>query len=258
MLRIIDTHVHLDHPRLQGDIPGVIAEAKRAGVVRMINIGHDFASSRESVALAKQHPEVWAVVGIHPHSAKDWRGDTLACLENWLKEPRVVAIGEIGLDYHYDFSPRPVQQEVFRKQLELAQKLKLPVVIHLREAAQETLNILQEFSPLPRGGVMHCYSGSVELARELVDLGLYIGLGGPVTFTNARKVKEVAAVVPLERLLLETDCPYLAPHPHRGKTNQPAWTALVAQEIAQIRGIKLEEVAKTTWQNANRLFGLEE
>lgn len=258
MSHLIDTHVHLDDPRLRRQLSQVLAYAAAMGVARMINIGHNMESSRASLALAREHENIWAAVGVHPHSAKDFTEEDMVRLENLAKDAKVVAIGEIGLDYHYDHSPRPVQREVFRRQLELARRLDLPVIIHQREAVQHTLECLAEFAPLARGGVMHCFSGSVEVMKSCLDLNLHIGLGGPVTFKNARKPKEVAAAVPLDRLLLETDCPYLAPHPHRGKTNQPGYLPLVAAEIAAIRGVSPAEIAEACWDNARALFRLPE
>lgn len=258
MPQLIDTHVHLDDPRLRRNLPAVLALAAEMGVTRMINIGHSMESSLCSVKLAQDHGGIWAAVGIHPHSAKDVSHLDLARLKDLASEPKVVAIGEIGLDYHYDHSPRSVQKEVFARQLELARDLDLPVVIHQREAIQDTLEILNEFRPLQQGGVMHCFSESVEVMQQCLEFNLHIGLGGPVTFTNASKVKAVAKAVPLNWLLLETDCPYLTPHPHRGKVNQPGYVALVAAKIASLRDISLNKVASACWGNATKLFRLPE
>ena len=258
MPALIDTHVHLDHSKLSKDLEQVLEIARSNGVTRMINIGHDMESSRASYALANQWSNIWAAVGYHPHSAKEMTEADLKELEGMASHPKVIAIGEIGLDYHYDFSPRQTQRAVFRSQLELVKTLNLPTVIHQREAVQDTLDILSELGPLPKGGVMHCFSGSVEVLNQCIHLGLHIGLGGPVTFVNARRAKEVAAAVPLDRLLLETDCPYLAPHPHRGKTNQPGYLPIIAQEIADLKGISIEMLIQACSTNANSLFGLEE
>lgn len=256
MSNLIDTHVHLDHPKLIGNLQDVLNFAKDMSVDRFINIGHDMESSRASVNLANKYPEIWASVGIHPHSAKEMQDSDLAELAEMASNKKVVAIGEIGLDYHYDYSPRDIQRRVFEKQLDLAQQLNLPVVIHQRESIQDCLDILRYFAPLRKGGVMHCFSGSVETMEICIELNLHIGLGGPVTFSNARRVKEVAAAVPLDRLLLETDCPYLTPHPHRGKTNQPGYLPLVAAEIAELRSVNESEVISTCTHNATSLFGL--
>jgi TatD DNase family protein len=257
MPELIDTHVHLDHPKLWGDLEQVISYAQTKKVTQMINIGHDMASSRASLALASQWKNIWATVGVHPHSAKDMIDSDLVELEEMAANSRIIAIGEIGLDYHYDFSPRKIQRDVFRRQLELAKGLDLPIIIHQREAVKDTLDLLEASGPWPRGGVMHCFSGSVETMYLCLDLGLHIGLGGPVTFTNARKAKDVAKLVPLDRVLLETDCPYLAPTPHRGKTNQPGYLPLVAQEIARIKSMPVDDIVQSCTTNAKNLFRLE-
>ena len=251
---LIDTHVHLDHPRLVPRREQVIAHAMNRGVGKMINIGHDLQSSRDSVDLAAEYSNIAAAVGIHPHSANSLDDCCLAEIERLAAKPGVMAVGEIGLDYYYDFSSRDVQRRAFRMQLALAQRLNLPVVIHQREAEDDTLEILKEFAPYPRGGIMHCFSGSVKTALYCIDQNFWLGLGGIVTFKNARLVKEVAAEVPLERVVLETDSPYLAPHPHRGKTNQPGFIIHVAEEIAALRSISLEHVAETTTSAAESLF----
>jgi|SRR5690554_517491 len=256
MPELIDTHVHLDNPRLSSDLEEVLSYAQEMGITKMINIGHNMDSSLASLKLANEHDNIWAALGIHPHSAKEVTDSDFQQLRELAAHPKVVAIGEIGLDYHYDYSPRPVQKEVFRRQLELAGDLHLPIAIHQREAVGDAMEILTEFGPFYYGGVMHCFSGSLETLAQCIDLNLHIGLGGPVTFTNARRVKEVAKAVPLNRLLLETDCPYLAPHPHRGKTNQPGFLPLVAQEISKLRSISLEELASACTTNANALFGV--
>lgn len=258
MFELIDTHVHLDDPRLVKNLGSVIENAQNAGVTRMINIGHDMASSRATLNLAKSMPGIWGTVGIHPHSAKDMASADLMELKKLAGQEKIVGIGEIGLDYHYQHSPRKVQKDAFKRQLNLAMELGLPVVIHQREAVQDTLDILAQFGPLPQGGVMHCFSGSVEIMHQCNGYNLKIGLGGPVTFTNARRAKEVAAAVPLESLVFETDCPYLAPHPHRGKTNQPAYLPFVAEEISRLRSMPLEELCRACTANSVNLFRLQE
>lgn len=258
MSQLIDTHVHLDDPRLLPNLLAVLADAADKGVTRMVNIGHSMESSLATLKLAQEHENIWAAVGIHPHSAKDATEADWDQLEKLAGDAKVVAIGEIGLDYHYDHSPRGVQRKVFCRQLEMAQSLSLPVIIHQREAVQDTLDCLARFAPLARGGVMHCFSGSVEVMKRCLELNLHIGLGGSVTFKNARRSKEVAGVVPLNRLLLETDCPYMAPYPHRGKVNHPGYLPLVAAEIASIRGVSPQAIASACWDNAWTLFGLPE
>ncbi|HOC06598.1 MAG TPA: TatD family hydrolase [Bacillota bacterium] len=258
MPELIDTHVHLDDRRLSSQLDQVLAFAAENNVTKMINIGHNRESSIASVSLAREHTNIWAAVGFHPHSAKDLDKECLQLLKELAADPRVVAIGEIGLDYHYDFSPRKTQREAFMLQLELACQLGLPVVIHQREAVADTLSILAAVGPLPRGGVMHSFSGSTETMSKCIDLNLCVGLGGPVTFSNARRPKEAAASVPLDRLVLETDCPYLTPHPHRGKTNQPGYLPLIAAEIARLRGIDTDHLIAACTQNAKSLFNIAE
>lgn len=258
MFELIDTHVHLDDPRLAKNLDCVMENAKSAGVTRMINVGHDMASSRATLQLAKSKPTIWGTVGIHPHSAKDMAKADLMELKKLAGQKKIVGIGEIGLDYHYQHSPRQVQKDAFKRQLNLAMELELPVVIHQREAVQDTLDILVQFGPLPQGGVMHCFSGSVETMHLCIRYNLHIGLGGPVTFTNARRAKEVAVAVPQDSLVIETDCPYLAPHPHRGKTNQPAYLPLVAEEISRLRSKPLEELCRRCTANSVNLFRLQE
>lgn len=256
MPELIDTHVHLDDPRLLGDLEQVLAFARQMKVSKMINIGHDLESSIASALLAGEHANIWAAVGIHPHSASELDKDSLSRLARLAEAPKIAAVGEIGLDYHYDYSPRPIQQQAFVAQLGLAAELGLPVIIHQREAVADTLSILAAAGPLPYGGVMHCFAGSVETMRQCLDLNLHIGLGGTVTFANARRAKEVAAAVPLERLVLETDCPYLAPHPYRGKTNQPGYLPLIAAEIARLRAMDVDQLIAACTENAKTLFKL--
>ncbi|MTI96820.1 MAG: TatD family deoxyribonuclease [Firmicutes bacterium] len=253
---LIDTHAHLNHPRLTDNLDQVLAAAKAAGVGTIINIGYDLSSSHASVELAAIHPCIFAAVGFHPHWANDFSEANYISLKELAQRPEVVAIGEIGLDYFRDNSPREVQRTVFRRQLELVCELKMPVIVHTRDAIGDTVKILTEFGPFVAGGVMHCYSGSAEMVRDFLSLNLSISLGGPVTFKNARRAKEVAAAVPAERLLLETDCPYLAPHPHRGSTNHPAYLAIIAAEVAAIRNTDIDSLADQTSANARKLFNI--
>lgn len=256
MPELIDTHVHLDDSRLRQELGPVLELARKMKVTKMINIGHDMESSLASTVLAAEHVNIWAAIGIHPHSASTLNAERLKKLAELAALAKVVAVGEIGLDYHYDLSPRPVQRQAFAAQLELAAQLGLPVIIHQREAVADTLSILAAAAPLTHGGVMHCFSGSVETMMQCLDLNLHIGLGGPVTFANARRAKEVAAAAPLERLVLETDCPYLAPHPHRGKTNQPGYLPLIAAEIARLRNMDVAHLIAACTKNAKALFNM--
>ncbi len=212
---------------------------------------------KERLELIEQYDFLYASVGWHPVDAIDMTDEDLVWLEQVAAHPKVVALGEMGLDYHWDKSPQDIQKEVFRKQITLAKKLKLPIIIHNRDATQDIINILKEESAEEIGGIMHCYSGSVEVAKECLDLNFYISLGGPVTFKNAKRPKEVAMETPLDRLLIETDCPYLAPHPYRGKRNEPAFVKLVAEQIAELRGIYFDEVSQATTANAKRVFGID-
>ena len=251
---LIDSHVHLDDKRYDGDRDRLIKSLRDDGLELVINIGADLQTSIASVSLAEKYDQVYAVVGVHPHSAKEVDESTLEILKSFASREKVVAIGEIGLDFHYDNSPRDLQRKWFKKQLELAKQVDLPVVIHSREATQETFEIIKQAQDGSLRGVLHCYSDSVEIALEYIKLGFYISLGGPVTFNNARVPKEVAKAVPLDRLLIETDSPYLTPSPNRGKRNEPAYVRFVAAEIAELRDISFDELVKATNRNTKDLF----
>ncbi|HZG72818.1 MAG TPA: TatD family hydrolase [Chondromyces sp.] len=253
---LFDTHVHLNADQFEDDLDQVIERAKEAGVDQMVVVGFDRPTIKKAMELVEQHDFLYASVGWHPVDAIDMTEEDLQWIEELSNHPKVVALGEMGLDYHWDKSPKEIQKEVFRKQIRLAKKVKLPIIIHNREATQDIVEILKEEEAKEIGGIMHCFSGSAETAKECIDMNFYISLGGPVTFKNAKKPKEVAAAVPLEKLLIETDCPYLAPHPYRGKRNEPAYVKLVAEQIAVIKGISYQEVAEKTTENAKRLFGL--
>lgn len=251
---LIDSHVHLDDERFDNDREMLIKSLESNGVELVINVGAGLESSINSVELAREYDNIYATVGIHPHSAKEIENDTLDRLKEMAEEEKVVAIGEIGLDFYYDNSPRDVQRQGFRDQLDLAKELDLPVVIHSREAVQETFDIMKEAQDGNFQGVLHCFSASPEMAKEYIKLGYYISLGGPVTFKNARVVREVAEVVPLDRLLIETDCPYLTPEPYRGKRNEPIFVKYVAEKLAEIKGISYEELVSQTNRNTKELF----
>lgn len=248
-----DSHAHYDDDAFDADRDELLSSLPQNNVSNIINIGADMPSSRRSVQLAEKYEFMYAAVGVHPHDAKSYTSDDEAELAKLCAHPRVVAIGEIGLDYHYDNSPRDIQKEVFKKQLELAKKLRMPVIIHSREATEDTLSILKEFSPR---GVVHCFSGSVETAKTVLDMGMYISLGGPVTYKNAVKTVEVAEFVPIDRLLIETDCPYLAPVPYRGKRNSSLFIHATAEKLADIKGISVEELARITAENTKKLFNI--
>lgn len=249
----IDSHAHLDDKRFDADRDMLIKNLKNNKVDYVFNIGADLKTSQASVKLANKYDNIYAVVGVHPHSAKEVDGETIERLRELSKEDKVIAIGEIGLDYYYDNSPRDLQVKWFKEQIKLAKEVELPIVVHTRDAAQETFDILKE-NAKDHPVILHCYSGSVEMAEEYVKLGYYISLAGPLTFKNARLPKEVAEKIPMDRLLIETDCPYLTPTPYRGKRNEPIFVKYVAEEIAKIKGISLEEVARTTSENTKKAF----
>ncbi|MFD1864703.1 TatD family hydrolase [Planococcus chinensis] len=252
----IDTHVHLNADQYDEDLNEVIDRALENNVTKMIVIGFDRKTIQRAMELAEKYEFIYAVVGWHPVDAIDCTEEDLKWIEELAAHKKVVAIGETGLDYHWDKSPKEVQQEVFRKQIRLAKKVKLPIIIHNRDATEDVLRILKEEDAKEVGGVMHCFGGSVETARESIAMNFMISLGGPVTFKNAKKPKEVAEAIGLEHLLIETDAPYLAPHPYRGKRNEPSYVPLVAEEIARLKNISVEEVAEATTRNAEQFFKL--
>lgn len=262
---LVDTHCHLDAPQFAGEPSGaLLTRAAAAGVVRVVTIATELASSRRAVAMAAGHPAVWATVGVDPNDAADFDDAALAELAALAASPRVVAIGEIGLDYHWNRAPHAVQAHVFQAQLDLARAAGLPVVIHNRDADADTAAILLAWAADLRRteawanrpvGVMHCYSGDLALAQELSAAGFLISLAGPVTFKNARETQAVATGLPETALVLETDAPYLAPAPYRGQRNEPAQVRRVAEFVAELRGTTLEAIARATSANAARLFG---
>lgn len=249
-----DSHAHIDGEKFDRDRDLVLARAKANGIELIMNPGADFESSVRAVELAQKYEMIYAAVGIHPHDASSLDDGLLMMIEALTKKPKVKAIGEIGLDFHYDFSPRDVQRHWFREQLRLAKRLNLPVIIHDREANQETFDTLREEHAFESGVLMHCYSGSAELAKQYVKLGGYISIAGPVTFKNSRKLIEVVEAVPLERLMIETDAPYLTPEPFRGKRNESLYVTYVCEKIASIKGIEVIEAAAATMKNAKDYF----
>lgn len=252
---LIDTHAHLDHQWYDGERDAVVLRALDAGVTSIVTIGADMRSSEEAVRLAEAYPSVYATVGIHPHDAASATATSYERLRELSAHPRVVAIGEIGLDYHYDHSPRAVQRDVFIRQLALARETGLPFVVHNREADEDVMAILREYGrDLP--GLLHAFTGDAKMAGECVSLGYFISVGGMVTFKNAGAIREAIAAVPLERLLLETDAPYLTPVPLRGKRNEPAYVTYVAEFLAAERGVDVAEIARVTTDNARRFFRL--
>ncbi len=254
---LFDTHVHLNDDQFDEDLEEVIERARENGVERVVVVGFDEKTIKRAIELIDTYDFMYAAIGWHPVDAIDLTDSYLEWIEELTAHPKVVAIGEIGLDYHWDKSPKDVQQVVFRRQIQLAKKLNLPIIIHNREATEDVVTILEEEGAAEVGGIMHCFSGSPETAKRCLDMNFYISLGGPVTFKNAIKPKEVAKAVPLDRLLIETDCPYLAPHPYRGKRNEPSYVRLVAEQIADLKEVSFEEVAKVTTEHANRLFKIQ-
>jgi len=255
---MIDSHCHLNDKRFSENVEQVIKRAKENGVKKFLVVGYDLVSSTKAVKLSEKYNEVYAAVGIHPSDVKKMKTHDLDEIEALLKNKKVLAVGEIGLDYYWDKEQglKNEQKEFFVKQIQLANKHQKPIVVHMREASFDTLEILKKVKPTC-GGIMHCYSGSAELTKEFMDLDMLISLAGPVTFLNAKTPKEVAKTVPLDKLLIETDSPYLAPHPHRGKSNEPGYLYLIAEEIAKIKNVPLEEIKNKTTQNFKRLFNLQ-
>ena len=252
---LIDSHAHLDDLRYNTDRDAVLQRAEAAGVEAIITIGCDLATSRAAVALAQSHPHVFAAVGVHPHEAKEIGEGWYESIRSLARQPKVVAYGEIGLDYHYDHSPRKSQRQRFREQIHLAREMALPLIIHTREAQDDTVTILREEGAVDVGGVFHCFSGDAWLAKDALDMGFSLSFSGVLTFKNATMLREIAKTVPLDRLMVETDCPYLAPVPYRGKRNEPAYVQRVAETLAEVRGNgSFESIARATVANTKRVF----
>lgn len=252
---LYDTHCHINDKAYSRDMAEVITRAREAGVKEMNVVGCDWESSLSAVEIAQREQGIYAVVGVHPSDSHTYCDELEEALYSWAKEEKVVAIGEIGLDYHYPDTDKEVQAIVFRRQLKVAHEVGLPIVIHTRDAMADTFKILKEERQAgDYRGVFHCYSGSYEDGLTALKLGFYLGVDGPLTYPNSRKLPEIVKKVPLERLLIETDCPYLTPQQYRGKRNEPSYVRFVAEKIAEIRGITYQEVAKATTDNAHRLF----
>ena len=249
-MKLVDTHCHLDNEKFDEDRLEVIERIKE-NLEFCVNIGYDLASSKKSLELAKEYDFIYAVIGVHPIDIAEYDEEVEKELELLGKNPKVVAIGEIGLDYHWMTEPKETQQERFKRQLELAERLNKPVVIHTRDAMEDTVNILKEYPNIT--GVIHCYPGSLETAKQLVDR-FYLGIGGTLTFKNSKKAVEVVKDIPLDRIVIETDCPYLTPEPFRGKRNEPIYVEYVAKKIAEIKEISVEDVTKVTTENAKKLY----
>lgn len=253
---IFETHAHYDDEKFDNDRDLLIQELLSGKICNIINVGASIQSTKTSIALAEKYEAVYAAAGVHPSDIDGLNEETFAWLRECAKNDKVVAIGEIGLDYYWDKEPeiQKAQRYWFSRQMELAKEVKLPVIIHSRDAAEDTMKIMKELHAEEIPGVIHCYSYSPEMAKEFVKMGYYIGIGGVVTFKNAKKLKETAEQIPLERILLETDAPYMAPEPHRGSRNHSGNLIYVAEKIAELKGITVEEVEEVTLQNAKRLF----
>lgn len=258
MIEFFDTHAHISDARFDEDRAELVSSLAAAGVTRFVDVACDLRDVSKTLEVLELSPMAYAAFGMHPHTASFMCGEMMDSLAELLKNGRAVALGEIGLDYHYDLSPRDVQRDWFDKQLSLAAQLKKPVILHVREAMGDSLDILRAHKAelIENRGVMHCFSGSPESARECLDLGLYIGFGGSLTFKNNRKGVETAAFVPMDLAVFETDCPYLAPVPHRGERNDPRLVRFAVEKFAEIRRISLAEAAKAGYENGNSLFGI--
>ena len=256
MVELIDSHAHLDFDKFNKDRDEVIERAKNNGIVNVINVGSDLASSHRSLQLSQKYEMIYAVVGVHPHEAKHLDKDALKVLKDLSKADKVIGIGEIGLDFHYDNSPRDIQREAFRKQLRLAKEVNLPVVVHSREADEDTIKILKEEKMNNHNIILHSYTGGKELAEKALEMGFYFGAGGIVTFNSASELKKIIQKIPLTRILVETDSPYLAPEPHRGKRNEPLYVKEVAKFVATLKNTNLESVAEITKENTERFFNI--
>ncbi|MBJ7896451.1 TatD family hydrolase [Bacillus atrophaeus] len=251
---LFDTHVHLNAEQYDTDLEEVIQRAREEKVDHVVVVGFDHPTITRAMELIEEYDFMYAAIGWHPVDAIDMTDEDLLWIKELSAHEKVVAIGEMGLDYHWDKSPKDVQKEVFRKQIALAKEVRLPIIIHNRDATEDVVTILKEEGAEAVGGIMHCFTGSVEVARQCMDMNFYLSFGGPVTFKNAKKPKEVVKEIPNDRLLIETDCPFLTPHPFRGKRNEPSYVKYVAEQIAELKGMTYEEVAAVTTENAKRLF----
>ncbi len=251
----IDTHTHLFYPNFEEDFDEVLQRAKENKVDFMLVPATDLETAKKTISLAEKYPQIYAAVGVHPHDTKDWKDEWIDELRNLAKHEKVVAIGEIGLDYYYDFSPKEIQIDAFRKQLDLAIELNLPVVIHNRDSNEDVMNFAREYAKKGLKAQFHCFAGSKEDAKELVELGYFISFTGNITFKKSDTLREIVKAVPLENILIETDSPFLTPVPHRGKRNEPSYIGLVAEVVAELHNVRVKDVARTTSYNTLKLFG---
>ncbi|MGG0029836.1 TatD family hydrolase [Bacillus safensis] len=251
---LFDTHAHLNAEQYNEDLEQVIERAKSEKVEKIVVVGFDRPTITRAMELIEEYDFIYAAIGWHPVDAIDMTDEDLAWIKDLSQHEKVVAIGEMGLDYYWDKSPKDVQKEVFRRQIALAKEVNLPIVIHNRDATEDVVTILKEEGAAEVGGIMHCFTGSLETAKACMEMNFYISFGGPVTFKNAKKPKEVVKEIPSERLLIETDCPYLTPVPFRGKRNEPSYVKYIAEQIAELREISFEELAELTTKNAKKVF----
>jgi TatD DNase family protein len=255
---LIDSHAHIQGDDYAGEVEAVIGRARQAGVEQIIVVGGagQMSSNSQAVALAEGHANLYATVGMHPHDAKDVGEDDMRQLKELTRHTRVIAVGETGLDYYYDHSPREVQRRVFAQFIQLAREIDLPIIVHERDAARDAAELLRGEGGESLRGVIHCFTGDDRAARDYLDMGFYLSFSGIITFKKADALREVVRETPLERIFVETDSPYLTPIPHRGKRNEPAYVRLVAETVAKVKGVSLEEIARLTTQNVRDLFGL--
>jgi TatD DNase family protein len=255
-MQLIDSHAHLNDSRFSPDLPQVLQRAREAGLIAIVNVGFDLGSSRLAVSMAEEHADLYAAVGVHPHDASDLDDEALSLLRRLADSPKVVAIGETGLDFFRNLSPPPVQRKAFERTIQLAAELGKPLIVHCREAQDEVLQVLDASLAPGQTVIMHCFAGGVEFAEQCLQRGFYLGLAGTVTYPKAHALREVAALAPPDRLLIETDCPWLPPQGHRGERNEPAYVLQVAEVVAKEREVSVEEAAAITAANAQRVFGL--
>lgn len=253
---IFETHAHYDDDAYNSDRDSLIRLLKEEGIAPIVNVGASLTSTENTVKLAHEYDHVYAAVGVHPSDCEDLTEDDIKRLKILCQDPKVVAIGEIGLDYHYDSPGKVVQKKWFERQLRLAKEVTLPIIVHSRDAAADTLEIISREEFRGMRGIIHCFSYSLEIAREYVKMGYHIGIGGVVTFKNGRKLQEIAGSIPLENIVVETDCPYLAPEPYRGRRNSSAYLTYIIERIASLRNAEYEEIERATYENAAALFGV--
>lgn len=253
---LVDTHAHLEMTQFDADREAVLERAREAGLLYIVSVGSDVDGCRGAMQLARQYDYIYAAVGIHPHEVKDITEAVYDELREMAKDPKVVAWGEVGLDYHYLYSPMDVQQVRFREQIKMAREFKLPIIVHDREAHDDTMRILKEEKAGENGGVLHCFSGDLQMAMDAIDMGFLISIAGPVTFKKSEEYRRMVAEIPIESLLIETDAPYLTPEPFRGRRNEPAYVKYVAETIATVKGLTVQDVSRITTLNAMALFGI--